>query len=113
MIIPLVILAIGLFVWFFQWLWNILLPDILGVKSINYWQAFGVLILSKILFGGMRFHKKNGHFKQKLEQINIRDTKPWKLTESRWVMVLGACGWLCLGEFMIITGRDTTYTQIA
>lgn len=47
-----VIVAIGLFVWFFQWLWNILLPDILGVKSINYWQSLGILLLSKILFGG-------------------------------------------------------------
>ncbi len=43
-----------LLVWFVQWLWNMLLPEILGVKSITYWQAFGILILSKILFGG--FH---------------------------------------------------------
>ena len=34
-------------------LWNALLPDILGVASINYWQALGVLALSHILFGGM------------------------------------------------------------
>lgn len=39
-------------------LWNILLPEILGVKPISYWQAMGILVLSKILFGG--FHSKPG-----------------------------------------------------
>lgn len=58
--IPCIIAAIGLFVWFFQWLWNILLPDILGVKAINYWQSLGILVLSKILFGGFNGKKKFG-----------------------------------------------------
>jgi hypothetical protein len=38
-------------------LWNCLLPEILGVKSITFWQAMGILILSKILFGGFHFGK--------------------------------------------------------
>lgn len=33
-------------------LWNNLLPEILGVKSITFWQALGLLTLSRILFGG-------------------------------------------------------------
>jgi hypothetical protein len=33
-------------------LWNVLLPGILGVKAISFWQALGLLLLSKILFGG-------------------------------------------------------------
>lgn len=32
-------------------LWNALLPDIFGVKTIGFLQALGLLILSKILFG--------------------------------------------------------------
>ncbi len=32
-------------------LWNALLPAILGVKSIGFFQALGLLILCKILFG--------------------------------------------------------------
>jgi len=32
-------------------LWNNLLPDIFHVTTITYWQAAGLLILSKILFG--------------------------------------------------------------
>ena len=43
-------------------LWNVLLPRIFGIASINFWQALGFLALSRILFGGMgagamgRFH---------------------------------------------------------
>lgn len=32
-------------------LWNHLLPDILHVTAITFWQAMGIFILCKILFG--------------------------------------------------------------
>jgi hypothetical protein len=32
-------------------LWNNLLPDILHVGAINFWQAMGIFVLCKILFG--------------------------------------------------------------
>ena len=32
-------------------LWNNLLPDILHVSAITFWQAMGIFILCKILFG--------------------------------------------------------------
>ncbi len=35
-------------------LWNWLMPGIFGLHTITYWQAYGLLILSKILFGGFR-----------------------------------------------------------
>ncbi len=35
-------------------LWNGLMPPIFGLHTITYWQAYGLLILSKILFGGFR-----------------------------------------------------------
>ena len=35
-------------------LWNWLLPTLFGLHPINFWQAVGLLILSKILFGGFR-----------------------------------------------------------
>ena len=34
-------------------LWNALLPSIFGIASINFWQALGILALSRILFGGL------------------------------------------------------------
>jgi hypothetical protein len=33
-------------------LWNALLPELFGVKAINYCQTAGLLILSRLLFGG-------------------------------------------------------------
>src|SRR4051794_38894190 len=41
-------------------LWNILMPGIFAVQSISFWQALGLLILSKILFGGFRPHSGGG-----------------------------------------------------
>lgn len=36
-----------------MWLWNTcLVAAIAGISIISYWQAMGLLILSKILFGG-------------------------------------------------------------
>ena len=35
-----------------QLLWNWLLPPILGLPAISFWQALGLLALSRILFGG-------------------------------------------------------------
>jgi hypothetical protein len=33
-------------------LWNWLLPPLLGWRVITFWQALGVLVLCRILFGG-------------------------------------------------------------
>jgi hypothetical protein len=51
-------------------LWNALLPAVIGVGTITFWQALGILILSKILFGGFsgghghhRNHHHGGHDK--------------------------------------------------
>ncbi len=41
-------------------LWNAILPDVLQVRALTYWQAFGLLILSRILLGGFRFGGKKG-----------------------------------------------------
>jgi hypothetical protein len=39
-------------------LWNWLMPGIFGLRVITFWQALGLVLLSKILFGG--FHKHGG-----------------------------------------------------
>jgi len=46
-------------------LWNWLMPSLFGLATISYWQAVGLLILSKILFGGGWFrksHSKPSHY---------------------------------------------------
>ena len=41
-------------------LWNALMPGIFGGPQITYWQALGLLVLSKILFGGFHHHGHGG-----------------------------------------------------
>ena len=33
-------------------LWNLLIPAIFGLASINFWQALGLSVLARLLFGG-------------------------------------------------------------
>lgn len=45
---------LALFSFFVMELWNWLAPPIFGWHRINFLQAVGLLVLSKILFGGLR-----------------------------------------------------------
>lgn len=43
-------------------LWNVLLPEIFDIPEISFIQAIGLLVLSRILFGGFGGHRKfRGH----------------------------------------------------
>ncbi len=48
------IVALALFGWVVMLLWNELMPAVFGLKTVSYWQAVGLLILSRIFFGGFR-----------------------------------------------------------
>jgi hypothetical protein len=37
-------------------LWNWLLPPLFGWRLITFWQALGLLVLCRILFGGFGWH---------------------------------------------------------
>lgn len=49
---PLLLFVLSAVVMF---LWNSILPEVVHVEKISYLQAVGLLILSRILFGGFRF----------------------------------------------------------
>lgn len=53
---PLVFLGAALFVGIggtiVMLLWNALLPILFGLPSLTFWQALGILVLCRILFGG-------------------------------------------------------------
>jgi hypothetical protein len=54
--IPFVIAGILLLAgWVVMLLWNAILPAVVtGVSALTYWQAVGLLLLSRLLFGGFR-----------------------------------------------------------
>lgn len=59
---------------FVMFLWNTILPSVANVKPLSFWKAAGLLILAKILFGGLpgrRSHGKKAH-------------KPWK---NKWMQM--------------------------
>ena len=57
-------------------LWNAILSSLLHVNIITYWQAVGLLVLCKILFGSFRpgsrrtFLGSPGHLKEKLMNMS-------------------------------------------
>ena len=53
-------LAVTVFSFLVMSLWNVLMPGIFAVRAISFWQALGLLVLSKILFGGFRPHTGGG-----------------------------------------------------
>jgi len=48
-----VIVALAVLGFIVMNLWNWLIPPLFGRPLITFWQAVGLLILSKILFGGL------------------------------------------------------------
>ena len=40
--------------WAVMSLWNWLMPGLFGLPVVTFWQALGLLALSRILFGGFR-----------------------------------------------------------
>ncbi|MDQ3743979.1 MAG: hypothetical protein M3444_06340 [Acidobacteriota bacterium] len=60
LIAPLALLGMALFVIVggevVKLLWNWLLPPLFSVRQVNFWQALGLLLLCRILFGGFGLH---------------------------------------------------------
>jgi hypothetical protein len=67
-------------------LWNWLLPAIAGLPEIKFWQALGLLVLSRILFGGFggmeRIFAGGGIRGGGREHINLFRDKWGKLSDE-------------------------------
>lgn len=62
--------ALALVSYIVMQLWNHLLPDILHTTTIDYWQAMGLFILAKILFGfGRGGHRGGPWMRHKMEHF--------------------------------------------
>jgi hypothetical protein len=81
----------ALVTWVLMLLWNWLMPIIFDLTTITFWQALGLLVLSKILFGGFSGGKKGGScngshnhrgwkhkFKHKWANMSEEDKTKWE-----------------------------------
>ena len=85
-------LAVILFGWVTMALWNWLVPDLFNGPEITFWQALGLFILSKIIFGfgGKGGGHKGGHwrhhyYKEKLAGMSPEDRERFKAkVREKW-----------------------------
>jgi hypothetical protein len=53
-VLPVFLIVFAGLIWAVSALWNGLMPAIFGLRTITYWQALGLMVLSWILFRGFR-----------------------------------------------------------
>ena len=88
--ITLFILGVFLLIgWAVKWLWNSLMPELFGLTTITYWQAVGILVLAKILFGfgtGSKGHSsgKKNRWKSKGCGNGRIPLENWKHYDEFW-----------------------------
>jgi hypothetical protein len=97
-IAPLAILGILLFIVIggeiVLHLWNWLLPPLFGWRQITFWQALGLLLLCRILFGGLGM--RGSHRSSMRSNVRRRMAERWEhmtpeereKVRQRW----GRCG---------------------
>jgi hypothetical protein len=72
------LVVIAAIVWIVMLLWNALLPVIFGISVITYWQAAGLMILSRLLLSGFGKFGRGGchhgfHGKHHLKREELLD----------------------------------------
>jgi hypothetical protein len=81
---PLAILGIAVFTvlggGIVMLLWNWLLPPLFGWKQLTFWQAWAMLALCRILFGGLGLHSRGGSSmgRRMRERIRERMGERWE-----------------------------------
>jgi hypothetical protein len=65
LIIPLLIAVLALVGLAVMLLWNALVPQLLHGPAVGYWQALGLLLLCRLLFGGLRGRGWGGHWRHR------------------------------------------------
>lgn len=90
------IAAIALFSFIVMGLWNAILVPVVHVSAVTFWQAAGILLLSKILFsgfrGGGRFggrrHEWRQEMKEKWQNMTPEEREKmkqeWRQRCNRW-----------------------------
>ena len=84
--------AIFIFGSIVMWLWNNALVPVLHISEVTFWQALGILVLSKILFGSFRGGRSRRDYpswkeriKQKWDRMTPEEKEKFKEKwKDRW-----------------------------
>lgn len=95
-IILVVMAAFAVFSLVVMSLWNAVLVPVLHISAVNFWQAAGILILSKILFSGFKAggpmgrsgYRWNKELKEKWQHLSPEERdkmkQEWRQRCNRW-----------------------------
>jgi hypothetical protein len=79
-----------------MWLWNWLVPPVIGWKTIDFLQAMGLLVLTRLLvgfrgFGGWHHRHHHGHWRGRMQEkwASMTPEEREKFREG----MRGRCGW--------------------
>jgi hypothetical protein len=83
MIVVLATLVLGAAGFIVMWLWNWLLPSIAGLHAISFGQAVGLLVLCRLLVGGLRGHGGHHwhgrrHMQERWEQMTPEEREKFR-----------------------------------
>ncbi len=102
-ILVIVAVAIGVLGFVAMSLWNWLVPALFTGPTVSYWQALGLLVLARLLFGGLRHHGRGhfgpwghhawGHWRERWEQMTPKEREQFQSRfRGRWEGRRGSCG---------------------
>ena len=89
------VVGVAVFGFVVECLWNSLVPVIFGGKAISFWQALGLLILSKILFSGFHRGGRGGgwnrrHMEERWANMSAEERERFRA--GMWGRRGGRCG---------------------
>lgn len=70
---PVAVLIAAILGYVVMYLWNSVLPEVAHTGRLNYWQALGLLVLCRILFGN--FNKgghRGGGFRERAQKMRAK-----------------------------------------
>lgn len=60
-VVAMIVVVLSIVALPFMWLWNWLMPEIFGITTIGFWQAWGLLILSSMIFSSGNTKSSNSN----------------------------------------------------
>ena len=90
-VVALVLAGFALLTLLVMSLWNALLPELFHAPTIGFWQAAGLLVLSRLLFGRLLGRGGHGGWRHRKWRERWESMTPEERARLRERM--GRCGW--------------------